>query len=139
MGDCIFCKIVAGEIPSASIYDDATKLAFMDINPVQPGHALLIPKKHYERLTDLPDDVAADLAGVLPGIARAVVRASGADGFNIFQTNGACSGQVVPHVHIHIIPRHENDGYSFHWKAGGYAEGEIESWRQKIAAALREG
>ena len=138
MSDCIFCKIVAGEIPSARVYEDETKLAFMDIGPVQPGHALLIPKKHYERFTDLPDDVAADLARVLPRLARAVVRAADADGFNIFQTNGACSGQVVPHVHVHVIPRRDDDGYSFHWKAGTYAEGELEQWREKIARRLGE-
>jgi len=104
MSDCIFCKIVAGKIPSARVYEDETKIAFMDIGPVQPGHMLLIPKKHYERFTDLPDDLAADLARVLPELAGAVVKAADADGFNLFQTNGACSGQVVPHVHIHIIP-----------------------------------
>ena len=67
-----------------------------------------------------------------------MVNATEADGFNVFQTNGACSGQVVPHVHIHIIPRHENDGYSFHWKAGSYSEGQLLAWQEKIAAALGE-
>jgi len=136
MSDCIFCKIVAGKIPSARVYEDETKIAFMDIGPVQPGHMLLIPKKHYERFTDLPDDLAADLARVLPELAGAVVKAADADGFNLFQTNGACSGQVVPHVHIHIIPRHNDDGYSFHWKAGSYAEGELQQWQQKIKEQL---
>ena len=136
MSECIFCKIIAGEIPSAKVYEDGAKLAFMDIGPVRPGHVLLIPKKHYERLTDMPGDEAADLARVLPDLGRAVVEAAGADGFNIHQTNGACSGQVVPHVHIHVIPRHDDDGYSFHWKAGSYAEGEMVCWRDKIAAAL---
>ena len=138
MPDCIFCKIVAGEIPSSKVYEDAAKLAFMDIGPVQPGHVLLIPKAHYERLTDLPDDVAADLARVLPRLARATVAAARADGFNIFQTNGRCSGQAVFHLHIHIIPRHDNDGYSFHWRPTQYAEGEMETWRKKICDALRQ-
>ena len=136
MSDCIFCKIVAGEIPSAKVYEDAAKLAFMDINPVQPGHVLLIPKKHYERLTDLPDETAADLASALPRLARAAVAAARADGFNIFQTNGRCSGQAVFHVHIHIIPRRNNDGYSFHWRPGQYAPGEQEAWRKKISDEL---
>jgi len=69
-------------------------------------------------------------------ILQAVVKAAGADGFNIHQTNGACSGQVVPHVHIHIIPRHDGDGYSFHWKAGSYAEGEMETWAARIREQL---
>ena len=136
MSDCIFCKIVAGELPSARVYEDETKLAFMDIGPVQPGHTLLIPKKHYERFTDLPDDLAADLARVLPRLSRAVAGAADADGFNLLQMNGACAGQVVPHVHIHIIPRHEDDGYSFHWKAGAYAEGEMQEWQRKIKEQL---
>ena len=136
MTDCIFCKIVTGEIPSARVYEDETKLAFMDIGPVQPGHTLLIPREHYERFTDLPDDLAADLARLLPQLSRAVVKAAAADGFNIFQTNGACSGQAVPHVHIHIIPRHDNDGYSFRWKAGVYAEGELQTWQQRIKELL---
>ncbi len=136
MSECIFCKIVSGDLPSARVYDDATKLTFMDINPVRPGHLLLIPKKHYERMSDLPEETAADLARVLPRLARAVVKATQADGFNIFQTNGRCAGQVVPHLHIHIIPRHENDDYSFHWKAGTYAEGEMEDWHKKITDAM---
>ena len=136
MSECIFCKIVRGEIPSAKVYEDDTKLAFMDIGPVRPGHVLLIPKTHHERLTDMPGDDVADLASVLPALARAVVKAADADGFNIHQTNGACSGQVVPHVHLHVIPRHDDDGYSFRWQAGSYAEGELTRWREKIAAAL---
>jgi len=136
MNDCIFCKIVAGEIPSARVYEDDAKLAFMDIGPVRPGHVLLIPKTHYERFTDLPNDVAADLGGILPHLSSAVVKAAHADGFNLFQTNGPCSGQVVPHVHIHIIPRHDGDGYSFHWKAGEYADGEMATWCNRIRNAL---
>lgn len=137
MPDCVFCKIVAGSIPAQKVYEDAQLLAFMDIGPVRPGHTLLIPKVHHERFTDLSADLAAELGRLLPRLARAVVEAAGADGFNLFQTNGACSGQVVPHVHIHIIPRHNGDGYSFHWRAGKYAPGELESWRARIAARLQ--
>jgi len=136
MSDCIFCKIVAGGIPSEKVYEDEALLAFMDIGPVQPGHLLLIPKKHYERFTELPDELAAELGRMLPALSRAVVAAAKADGFNIFETNGPCSGQAVPHVHFHIIPRHDGDGYSFRWVAGKYAPGELQAWRAKIAAAL---
>ena len=136
MSGCIFCKIVAGQIPSCRVYEDETKIAFMDINPVQPGHTLLVPRKHYERLTELSAQEAADLAAALPRLAAAVVKAAAADGFNIFQTNGACSGQSVPHVHVHIIPRHNGDGYSFHWRPGRYAPGEVEAWQRKIKGAL---
>ena len=138
MSDCIFCKIVAGQIPAAKVYEDATKLAFMDIGPIQPGHVLLIPKKHYALLTDMPDDEAADLGRCLPRLGRAVVAAAKADGFNVHQTNGRCSGQAVFHVHLHIIPRHDHDGYSFHWKPSQYAPGEQEAWRERISDALRD-
>lgn len=137
MSDCIFCRIVAGAIPSEKVYEDAKLLAFMDIGPVRPGHLLLIPRKHYERFTEVPDDLAADMGRMVPRLSRAVVAAAKADGFNIFQTNGACSGQAVPHVHIHIIPRHNKDGYSFRWVAGKYEAGELQAWREKIAAALK--
>lgn len=139
MPDCIFCKIVAGQIPSARVYEDATKLAFMDIGPIQPGHVLLIPKAHFERLTELPDDVAADLARALPKLARAVVAAARADGFNLMQTNGACAGQSVGHVHFHIIPRRNDDGYHFHWRPTPYKPGELQEWQQKIAAEVGKG
>jgi histidine triad (HIT) family protein len=140
MSDCIFCKIVAGEIPSATVYEDETKFALMDINPILPGHVLLVPKAHYERVTDLPDEVAADLGGALPKLGRAVVAAAKADGFNIFQTNGRCSGQAVFHVHFHVIPRHNDDGYTFRWSPRGpYEEGKMAEWRQRIADALEAG
>jgi histidine triad (HIT) family protein len=134
--NCIFCKILAGEIPSARVYEDEWAYAFMDIGPIRPGHTLLITKEHYELVTDLPEGVAAHLGGLMPRLGRAVVRAAKADGFNIHQTNGACSGQVVPHVHFHIIPRHDDDGYSFRWKAGSYAEGELAAWGRRVAEAM---
>lgn len=137
MADCIFCKIVAGEIPSARVCDDADHLGFMDINPVRPGHVLLVPKKHYERLTDMPGDAAAKMARLLPRLAGAVVMAAGADGFNLFLADGTCAGQEVPHVHLHIIPRRENDGRCFEWKSGSYQPGELEAWQAKIATAMK--
>ena len=84
----------------------------------------------------LAADALAELAGLLPRIARAVVAATKADGFNLHQTNGACSGQSVPHVHFHIIPRHDDDGYHFHWQPTPYKPGEIEKWQGAIRAQL---
>ncbi len=135
-GDCIFCKIVAGQIPSARVLEDETKLAFMDIGPLAPGHVLLIPKKHYQDFTGMPAEEAGELLSALPRLGAAVAKATKADGFNIFQANGACAGQVVPHVHFHIIPRHVGDGHGLRWPAGRYKQGEMESWREKIAAGL---
>lgn len=134
--DCIFCKILADEIPSARVHEDEHSVAFLDLFPLAPGHTLLIPRDHHELLTDMPDETMAALGRVLPRLARAVVAATGAEGFNIFQTNGACSGQVVPHVHVHVIPRAPEDGLGFRWRAGSYEEGEMADWQEKIAAAL---
>lgn len=134
--DCIFCRILADEIPSARVYEDEHAIAFMDLFPLAPGHTLLIPRDHHERLTDLPDETMAALGRVLPRLARAVMAATKAEGFNVFQTNGEVSGQDVPHVHFHVIPRAKDDGLGFRWNAGSYAEGEMDAWRAKIAAAL---
>ena len=136
--DCIFCKIIAGEIPSARVYEDEHCLAFMDIAPLQPGHTLVIPKDHHELMTDMPAETMAAVGRVLPRAARAVMAASGAEGFSILQSNRAVAGQVVPHVHVHIIPRRNADGLGFRWNAGQYAEGEMDDWRSRIAAALEE-
>ncbi|MFV1959762.1 MAG: HIT family protein [Planctomycetota bacterium] len=134
--DCIFCQIVAGRIPSARIHEDDQVLAFLDIGPLQPGHTLVIPKAHHERLTDMPPEAMAALGSVLPVVARAVMEVTQAEGFNVFQTNGACAGQVVGHVHFHVIPRRSDDGLGFRWKPGTYGEGEMEVLRRRIAAAL---
>jgi len=133
VSDCIFCKIVKGEIPSEKLLEDETALAFMDIGPIRPGHVLLIPKKHYETTLEMPGEEVGELMSRLPRLAGAVVRAMKADGYNVFQMNGKCAGQVVPHVHFHIIPRHENDGVKFGWPAKKYEEGEM----QRLAEAIR--
>jgi len=138
MADCIFCRIVAGDMPCARVHEDEQCMAFMDINPLQSGHILVIPRKHYELLTDMPGDDASALAAVLPRLARAVVAATGAEGFNILQANGSCAGQVVAHVHFHIIPRRGGDGLGFRWNAGEYQEGEMEECRQAIQDALED-
>jgi len=136
MPDCIFCKIVAGELPCSKLMEDDTSLAFMDIGPIRPGHALLIPKKHYETTVDMPGEEVAELLAHLPALAKAIVEATGADGYNVFQMNGACAGQVVPHVHFHLIPRHTDDGVAFGWPAGGYEEGDMEKLAEKIRSCM---
>ncbi len=138
MSDCIFCSIAAGDMPSARVYEDEQCMAFMDIRPLQHGHILVIPRRHYELLTDMPADEASALAAVLPRLARAIVAATGSEGFNILQANGSCAGQVVSHVHFHIIPRRGGDGLGFRWDAGEYQEGEMEEYRRNIQKALAD-
>ena len=131
--DCIFCKILRGELPSARVYEDENVLAFLDIAPVRPGHTLVIPKLHAETLMDLPAEPAGALGAALPKIATAVMKGVGAEGLNIFQANRPCAGQVVFHVHFHLIPRNENDGIHFLPPQSSYADGEMD----KVAAAIQ--
>jgi histidine triad (HIT) family protein len=108
--DCIFCQIVAGEIPSDTVYEDEDVFAFLDANPLAPGHTLVIPKAHHERLNDLPDDTARALYDALHALIPAVEGSVDAPASNVGFNNGAASGQEVPHVHGHVIPRFEGDG-----------------------------
>lgn len=134
--NCIFCKIVAGEIPSLKLYEDDHVLSFLDIGPLADGHTLVIPKKHFSRLEEMsPDDVAA-VTRVLPRLAAAVLRATGAPGYNVLQNNGTVSGQAVDHVHIHIIPRVEADGLGYRWNAKKYPPGKDQAIQQKILEQL---
>ena len=134
--ECVFCKIVAGQIPSSAVLETEDALAFLDIGPLAPGHTLLIPKNHYERVSEMPGEEAGRVLSALPKLCQAVAQATGAEGFNVFQTNGECAGQVVPHVHFHIIPRNPNDGLGFRWKPGKYVGGEMEAMQEKIKSAL---
>ncbi|MFC4448627.1 HIT family protein [Halorussus aquaticus] len=108
--DCIFCQIVEGDIPSRTVFEDDTAMAFLDANPLAPGHTLVIPKEHHETLEETPEDVAAHVFGVLHRLNTAVEHAVDADGTNVAFNNGEAAGQEVPHVHGHIIPRFEGDG-----------------------------
>ena len=134
--DCIFCKIIAGEIPAYKVYEDDDVLAFLDITPVNPGHTLVIPKQHYDHLLDLPEAEANKLISVIKKITPAVLAGAGAEGFNLELNNGTVSGQVVNHVHWHIVPRHEGDGREL-WHGRNYGEGEAEGILAKIKSNLR--
>ena len=108
--ETIFTRIVDGEIPSYTVYEDETTYAFMDANPLAPGHTLVIPKQPYERVEDLPADVAADLGAVVSQLAPAVEDAVDAPASTIAYNNGEAAGQEVPHVHAHVVPRAPGDG-----------------------------
>ena len=108
--DCIFCKIIAGEIPSIKVFEDGNTLAFMDINPLSEGHLLVVPKKHFTTLFDADDDSLAQIFSVVRKLAVALQKALGIDSLNLLQANGRWAVQSVPHFHVHVIPRRENDG-----------------------------
>ncbi|MGD8512426.1 MAG: HIT family protein [Deltaproteobacteria bacterium] len=110
--DCIFCKIVSGEIPSVKVYEDDTVFAFMDINPLSDGHLLVIPKAHAGTIQEITE---ADFVAVMSAthkLAAAVQKALSPAGINLMQLNGKAANQVVPHLHMHIVPRWSGDGLS---------------------------
>ena len=131
--DCIFCKIIAGEIPSAKIYDRGGVYAFLDIAPVNKGHALVVPKSHHATLFDLPQDLGRELLGALKTVGQAVMTATGASGLNLGMNNFESAGQLVHHAHFHLIPRHSGDGLNL-WTQHAYESVED---MQKLAQAIR--
>jgi histidine triad (HIT) family protein len=108
--NCIFCKIVDGQIPSFTIYEDEMYKVILDRFPAAPGHALILPKCHYQDIFDMPDAAAREIYPLAKKIAELLKKATGADGINIVQNNGEASGQAVFHFHLHLIPRKYGDG-----------------------------
>lgn len=136
MEDCIFCKILKGDIPSAKVYEDEKVYAFLDINPCNAGHTLVIPKTHYHTLFDIPEEELFACMGVAKRLGEAVFKAVGADGMNVLQNNYRASGQIVDHVHIHLMPRFMRDGVWQSWESRQYGEGEMDEVKKKIVEAL---
>jgi histidine triad (HIT) family protein len=133
--DCIFCKIIKGEVPCSKVYEDDSVIAFLDIAPNNLGHSLVVPKEHHETIIDTPDETLAKLMTVCKKVGAAVMKATGCGGFHVNQNNFKTAGQLVPHIHFHIIPRIEGDGYKF-WPHKEYAEGEMEEYMKRIKDAL---
>lgn len=134
--DCIFCKIIKGEIPSTKLYEDDDILSFLDIRPANKGHALIIPKEHYETFNDIPAEKLAKIIEIVQKIAKAVEKSIQPDGYNILMSNKEAAEQVIPHAHIHIIPRFKTDDFKLVWTNKKYEEGETELFKEKIAKAL---
>lgn len=135
--NCVFCKIITGEIPCKKLYEDGSVLAFLDIGPLAEGHLLVIPKEHYVTLDEMTPDAVAQTTRVLPRLAAAVQQATDAQGYNVLQNNGKVSGQAVRHVHFHIIPRVEDDGLGYRWNASEYPEGRADEVLARIQGALK--
>jgi histidine triad (HIT) family protein len=134
--DCIFCKIVAGAIPSLKLLETDKILSFMDINPFNDGHCLVIPKAHSENLFAAGDEDLAACIKAVKTVATAVEHALAPDGINIMQANGAAAGQSVFHYHMHVFPRGANDSATFNW---GYKPGDMDRLKEiqaKILAAM---
>ncbi|HEY5621126.1 MAG TPA: HIT family protein [Pontiella sp.] len=138
MNDCIFCRIVNKEIPATVIHEDDEVMVFMDIGPIIKGHALVIPRKHYDPVGETPDALVAKLHITAKKIAAAQMNALGADGVNIMQNNGTAAGQEVPHFHIHVIPRFNEDGHHWNWNAKKYDDfEEMRELADKMQNALQ--
>ena len=131
--NCIFCKIAAGEIPSATLYEDADFRVIMDISPASKGHALILPKEHYANLYELPDDVAGKVMQLAKKMTTQMTEKLGCDGFNLVQNNGEVAGQTVFHFHMHLIPRYDDDQVGLGWNVGTLTEED----REDILAKLK--
>ena len=136
MSDCVFCKIVAGQIPSTRVYEDEHSLAFMDIGQVNPGHVLVAVKKHADNLYALDDAQAAAVARAGVRVARAIRDAFKPEGLSVYQANGKAAGQTVFHYHIHLLPRHAGDGMELTWPVKNPPREKLEDYAAKIRAAL---
>lgn len=144
--NCVFCKIVSGEIPSHKVYEDDRVLAFLDVGPISRGHTLVIPKAHADRLDALEPEDGAAMGRALPTVGAAVMRATGAEDFNVLQNNGEKAGQAVFHVHFHVIPRHsgsarekpseDSEGLCFYWPAMSLDREQGEALAERIHRAI---
>ena len=132
--NCIFCKIANGEIPSRTLYEDEKFRVIMDLGPATRVHSLILPKEHYANLYEIPEDLAADAAKLAKKLAIRMTEKLGADGFNIIQNNNEAAGQTVPHYHVHLIPRYQNDGQHILWNPGEMPAEEMDEILNKILA-----
>lgn len=131
MNDCLFCKIIKGKIPSQKVYEDELTYAFLDITPVNPGHTLVAPKNHAVNILDAEENEICALAVTAKKIAPKIIKAVGAAAFNLAVNNGSAAGQVVPHLHFHIIPRFPNDGHKL-WSGKHIGSDELAAIAEKI-------
>jgi histidine triad (HIT) family protein len=135
MEECIFCKIINGEIPSSKVYENDKVIAFLDIAPVNKGHTLVLSKEHHKDILDTPVDILAETMKVVKKVAKAVMKVTGAEGFNLGVNNGKIAGQLVMHLHFHIMPRFEDDGLKL-WEGKEYEGNERDEIAEKIRSLL---
>ncbi len=136
--DCIFCKIINGEIPSEKVYEDDKVFAFMDINPLNDGHVLIIPKSHAGTIHEIGEDDFLAVMSATYKLAAAVRKALNPDGINLLQLNGKAANQVVPHLHVHIVPRWSGDGLTVsQWEIVAGNMEKIKSVAEQIKNSLK--
>jgi histidine triad (HIT) family protein len=136
MSDCVFCRIVAKQIPATVVHEDADTLAFMDIGQVNPGHVLVALKAHAENIFALEEAQAAAVFRTVARVARGIRAAFALQGLSVYQANGKPAGQTVFHFHIHLVPRHDGDGMNLTWPVKNPPREKLEDYAAKIRAAL---
>lgn len=136
MADCVFCKIIAKQIPATVVHEDEHTLAFMDIGQVNPGHVLVAVKKHAENIFALDEAQAAAVFRSAAKVARAIQGAFEPQGLSVYQANGAAAGQTVLHLHIHLVPRYEGDGMALTWPVKNPPREKLTEYAEKIRAKL---
>ena len=134
--DCVFCKVVAGELPSNKIYENSEVLVFLDINPVNIGHSLVVSKKHFDNIYETPAEILANMITAAKIVSKAIKSQMKADGINVTMNNDSTAGQVIFHSHMHIIPRFANDGFGVWQSKIKYKEGEGKDVAERIISAL---
>ena len=135
-GDCLFCQIIAGQIPSTKVAESENVIAILDINPVNPGHTLIIPKRHSQDMLDADDEILKEMIIFTKKVAQAILTSLGYEAFNLELNNGQIAGQIIPHLHWHIVPRTADDGL-LHWPGKKYPGGEAERVAAKIRAQIK--
>lgn len=130
--NCVFCKILNGEIPSAKLYEDEDFAIILDVGPATFGHALLLPKQHCANVFEMPQELLAKAACLAKEWGEKLVKALNADGLNLVQNNGLAAGQTVFHYHLHMIPRYENDGVGELWTPGSLTDEQRQEILEKI-------
>ena len=133
---CIFCDIVQKTAKAEILFEDEKIISFLDINPFNVGHSLVIPKTHYDNFLDVPSDLFGEIFSVVQQLTKGVVNGLQADGYNILSNNGRAAGQSVFHCHFHIIPRFKTDGYKFKMDLKKYGNGEMNMIAEKIKSAI---
>lgn len=136
-GQCIFCRLVSGEIPAAKVHEDDLTLAFMDIGQVNPGHVLVATKRHAATLLDITPEEAAAVARTAQRVAQAVQAAFDPPGLTLLQANGREGDQTVFHFHLHVVPRHANDGIALTWPRKNPAPDVLRGYAQRLKTALQ--
>lgn len=138
--NCIFCRILAGEIPSRVLYEDEDFKVIMDVGPATRGHALILPKEHYANLYELPEELAAKAMKLAKKMTAAMTDVLHCDGFNLVQNNGMVAGQTVFHFHLHLIPRYEQDDNAgmISWKQNSFSDEEMQKLQELIVSGIRQ-